>query len=149
VGVAHRSKLPFDARFYVKYDDFTRSRPRLALSNKKQSFFDRFMHPTYLFDAFLPCFTCGFHAQSRQLRRFRHRIGQLPFTPGDRRPDVRVSGSHITYSMSKFQYSTSIPKGSLQTRIPIQDTYFGHFDPPGGVTSGHTRWPVTWRMSFS
>jgi hypothetical protein len=95
------------------------------------------MHRTSHFDAFLPCFTYELHAQSRQLRRYRHLIGQLPVTPGDLRRDVWVSGSHITYSMCKFQYSISIPKGSLQTRFRIQDTCFGHFDPRWGHFQSH------------
>jgi hypothetical protein len=104
------------------------------------------MHRTSRFDALLPCFTYELHAQSRQLRRFRHLIGQLPVTLCDRRPDLWVSSDHITYSMCKFHHSISIPKGSLQTRIPIQDTCFGHFDPPVGslpVTPGG-RWVDVW-----
>jgi hypothetical protein len=73
-------------------------------------------------------------------------VGSLPVTPGGRRPDVWVSRSHITYSVCKFHHSISIPKGSLQTRIPIQDTCFGHFDPPVGslpITPGG-RWVDVW-----
>ncbi len=46
-------------------------------------------------------------------------VGSLPVIGSDRYPEIWVSLGHITYSMCKFQYSTSIPKGSLQTTMLI------------------------------
>ncbi len=70
-----------------------------------------------------------FYIQGAIFDRFDPVVMALPVIPGDRRQDIRVSCSHITYSMCNCQDRILNVKGTLQVSFYIQGAIFDHFDP--------------------